>query len=76
MGSECDFQALGQCQGYLRAHFPDAKLVSVGSTAGAAKMVAETEGPCADAAIGARICAELYDDLKVSADGIQDEQGE
>lgn len=65
-------QALGQCKAYLGRHLPEATLVGVASTAGAAKILAETKGPCTDAAVCSKICADLYDGLEVLAEGIQD----
>ncbi|KAF8592078.1 PDT-domain-containing protein [Ramaria rubella] len=66
-------QALGQCKGFLGREVPGATLVRVGSTAGAAKMLAESGGGCTDAAICSRVCAEMYAGLSVLAEGIQDD---
>lgn len=62
-------QALGQCQRWLKEHAPDAELIKVASTAGAAKMISSRE----EAAICSRICVDLYDGLAVIAEGLQDE---
>ncbi|GJJ09504.1 hypothetical protein Clacol_003727 [Clathrus columnatus] len=62
-------QALGQCKHWLKEHVPNAELLKVASTAGAAKMINSRE----EAAICSKICAELYEGLEVIAQGIQDE---
>lgn len=62
-------QPLAQCRGYLKAHFPNAKLISTESTAKAAEMVAGGEKGAA--AICTTRAGELYG-LSVVATEIQD----
>ncbi len=52
-------QALAQCRDYLRENLPDAELVSVSSTAKAAKQVSKSKKPYM-AAIGSSGLADLY----------------
>ena len=62
-------QPLAQCRGYLKAHFPKAKLVSTESTAKAAELVAA--GAAGAAAICTARAGELYG-LSAIATEIQD----
>jgi prephenate dehydratase len=65
-------QAPPQCARFLHAHLPAAERVAVGSTAEAARIVAETQDPWA--AIGSRLAAEMYGAV-VLAEGIEDVEG-
>jgi prephenate dehydratase len=65
-------QAPPQCARFLQQHLPGAERVAVGSTAEAARIVAQTDAPWA--AIGSRLAAEMYGAL-VLAEGIEDEEG-
>lgn len=60
-----------QVRGWLAANLSDAEYFAVGSTAGAAELVAAGQY---DAAVCARIAAEVYD-LDVLADRIEDSDG-
>lgn len=62
-------QPIGQCRRYIGANFPEAEIIYVYSTAGAAEEVAK--GREGAAAIGSLIAAEVYD-LEVAAYSIQD----
>lgn len=62
-------QALSQCRKFLRDILPDAELISVESTAKAAKQVSKTKKAFM-AAIGSRDLAELYD-LEILEENIQ-----
>ncbi len=70
-------QALGQCQRFLAANLPDAQLVSVASTAAAAEVVSKQSDAAADcAAICSKICLQLFADLELLHEGIQNEHRE
>jgi hypothetical protein len=70
-------QALGQCRQFIAAHLPEAKLVSVASTAAAAETISTQADAAADsAAICSKICLRLFADLEMLHEGIQDEHGE
>lgn len=62
-------QALAQCKEFLRKNLPDAELISVTSTAKAAKQVSKVRKPYI-AAIGSRGLADLYE-LQVLREDIQ-----
>lgn len=62
-------QALAQCRKFLRENLPDAELISVTSTAKAAKQVSKVRKPYMGA-IGSRGLADLYD-LKILKENIQ-----
>jgi len=67
-------QALGQCQRFLATHLPEAQLVSVSSTAAAAETVSKQPDATADcAAICSKICLQLFADLELLHEGIQNE---
>ena len=61
-------QALAQCQGWLRRHLPQIRLIEVESTAAAAKIVQQE---AASAAIGSRLAATTYH-LNILSEGIED----
>lgn len=63
------FQALAQCRGYLEEHFPRVELGESGSTAEAARTVADSNEPWA--AIGTVKAARLHG-LEVLSEGIGD----
>jgi prephenate dehydratase len=70
-------QALGQCKQFIAAHLPEAKLVSVASTAAAAETISTQADVAADsAAICSKICLRLFADLEMLHEGIQDERSE
>jgi prephenate dehydratase len=73
-------QALGQCSRFLVTYLPAAKLVKVPSTAAAAETIstqADDGGDDADsAAICSKICLQLFDNLEMLQEGIQDSQRE
>ena len=52
-------QSLGQCQNWLSTHLPTARLVETRSNAEAARLVSERSADDS-AALGAAICAEIY----------------
>ncbi len=62
-------QALAQCRQFLRKKLPEAELISVKSTAKAAKQVSKVEKPFM-AAIGSQDLADLYD-LEIIEENIQ-----
>lgn len=62
-------QALAQCKKFLRENLSDAELISVTSTAKAAKQISKMRKPYM-AAIGSRGLADLYD-LKILRENIQ-----
>ncbi|KAI0307713.1 Prephenate dehydratase-domain-containing protein [Multifurca ochricompacta] len=67
-------QALGQCKQFIATHLPAARLVSVASTAAAAQIVS-TQSDAADcAAICSKVCLQLFADLEILHEGIQNEQ--
>jgi chorismate mutase/prephenate dehydratase len=61
-------QSLGQCRQWLKQHYPEATLISVGSNAEAARLASREPGL---AAIAGRTAAELYG-LDVLRESIQD----
>jgi prephenate dehydratase len=65
-------QPLGQCAGYLANNLPNAAQVAMASTAESVRTVAAEGG--AQAAIGSRAAAELYE-LPVLVESIEDEPG-
>ncbi|MEA2425916.1 MAG: prephenate dehydratase [Thermoleophilaceae bacterium] len=65
-------QATPQCARFLREHLAHAERVAAGSTAEAARTVAESDQPWA--AIGSRLAAEMYGGALL-AEGIEDEEG-
>ena len=65
-------QATPQCARFLRQRLPRAERVAAGSTADAARTVAESPEPWA--AIGSRLAAELYGAV-VLVEGIEDHAG-
>ncbi|KAH9082184.1 PDT-domain-containing protein [Lactarius deliciosus] len=67
-------QALGQCQRFLAANLSEAQQVSVASTAAAAEVVSKQPDATADcAAICSKICLQLFADLELLHEGIQNE---
>lgn len=63
-------QSLGQCAGYIRKHYPHAKLVLTPSNPAAFKKIRDED--IADAlAIGPKICADIYG-LSIIEEDIQD----
>lgn len=62
-------QAIAQCREFLRRNLPDAELISVTSTAKAAKQISK-DGKHYMAAIGSRGLADLYN-LKIIEENIQ-----
>ncbi|MDR2351369.1 MAG: prephenate dehydratase, partial [Endomicrobium sp.] len=60
--------ALSQCRSWIAKHYPDAKLISVSSTAEAAKKVSKEDF---SAAIASEVAAKIYD-LYILQKGIQD----
>jgi prephenate dehydratase len=67
-------QALGQCQQFLATHLPEAQLVSVASTAAAAEALSKQPDASADCAvICSKICLQLYPNLELLHEGIQNE---
>jgi len=67
-------QALGQCRRFIAEHLPTARLVNIASTAAAAEAVsAEPDGTADSAAICSKICLQLFPDLEILHEGIQDE---
>lgn len=62
-------QPLGQCRKYLNLNYPNAEVINVYSTAGAAEEVAK--GRLEAAAVGSKVAAETYG-LDILDDGIQD----
>ncbi len=62
-------QALAQCRDFLRENLPSAELISVTSTAKAAKQISEDEKPYS-AAIGSSILSDLYG-LKIIREDVQ-----
>ena len=70
-------QALGQCRKFITAHLPEARLINVASTAAAAEMVSTRDDAAADsAAICSKICLQLFGNLEILHEGIQDEHSE
>jgi prephenate dehydratase len=70
-------QALGQCQQFLATHLPAAQLVKVPSTAAAAEAVStRADDDAADsAAICSKICLQLFGNIEILQEGIQDYHG-
>jgi hypothetical protein len=76
-GHHATTQALGQCRQFIAAHLPEARLVSVASTAAAAEAISTQADTAADsAAICSKICLQLFADLEILHEGIQDEHSE
>jgi len=70
-------QALGQCRQFLATYLPAAQLVKVPSTAAAAEAVstrADDHDAADSAAICSKICLELFGNVEVLQEGIQDSQ--
>jgi len=68
---------LGQCRQYLATHLPAAQLVKIPSTAAAAEAVS-TQADIDDAdsaAICSKICLQLFDNLEMLQEGVQDSHG-
>jgi prephenate dehydratase len=68
-------QALGQCSQFLATHLPAARLVKVSSTAAAAEAVstqADDDDAADSAAICSKICLQLFGNLEMLQEGIQD----
>lgn len=69
-------QALAQCKKFLKKNLPEAELISVDSTAKAAKQISKDEKPFM-AAIGSKGLADLYDlkvlEGKLKEDGAENE---
>ena len=66
-------QATAQCRGYIRAHMPDARVMTSSSTAEAVRLVSQRIRH-RWVAIGTPLAAELYDCV-VLEKGIEDESG-
>ncbi|KAH9984662.1 Prephenate dehydratase-domain-containing protein [Russula compacta] len=67
-------QALGQCRRFILEHLPEVQLVSVASTAAAAEEISTQADSAADsAAICSKICLQLFANLEILYEGIQDE---
>ncbi|KAH9984167.1 Prephenate dehydratase-domain-containing protein [Russula vinacea] len=66
--------ALGQCSHFLATNLPTARLVKVSSTAAAAEAVSMQAGDEAadSAAICSKICLQLFGNLEMLQEGIQD----
>lgn len=71
-----DYQALGQCKGFLSKYLPSASLVKTPSTASAAKDVLSSSSSPYCAAICSKLCATLFTGLEVLHEGVQDENSE
>ena len=71
-------QALGQCSHFLATNLPTARLVKVSSTAAAAEAVSTQAGDEAadSAAICSKICLQLFGNLEMLQEGIQDSHRE
>ena len=71
-------QALGQCQQFLATHLPAVQLVKVPSTAAAAEAIStRADDDAADsAAICSKICLQLFGNIEMLQEGIQDCAGE
>lgn len=71
-------QALGQCSHFLATNLPTARLVKVSSTAAAAEAVSMQAGDEAadSAAICSKICLQLFGNLEMLQEGIQDSHRE
>jgi hypothetical protein len=68
---------LGQCRQFIAAYLPEARVVSVASTAAAAEIVSTQDDADADsAAICSKICLQLFAGLEILHEGVQDEHGE
>ena len=69
---------MGQCRQFIAAHLSEAQLVNVASTAAAAEVVStQADAAAADsAAICSKICLQLFADLEILHEGIQDEHSE
>ncbi len=65
--------ATAQCHHFVHDHLPTVEIMAASSTAGAAKMVSESD-QAGVAAIAPRVAAELYG-LEVIADNIEDHRG-
>ncbi|KAI0321370.1 PDT-domain-containing protein [Amylostereum chailletii] len=66
-------QALGQCRQFIKAHCPNASLVSVASTAAAAEALSHDPDAIDSAAICSKFCMRLFPGLEVLHEGIQNE---
>ena len=79
VASRC-LQALGQCARFLVTHLPAAKLVKVSSTAAAAETIStqadDDDDDANSAAICSKICLQLFDNLEMLQESIQDSQRE
>jgi prephenate dehydratase len=71
-------QALGQCGQFLATYLPSAQLVKVPSTAAAAEEVSTQANDDASdsAAICSKICLQLFGNLEMLHEGIQDSRSE
>ncbi|KAG7086436.1 hypothetical protein E1B28_002390 [Marasmius oreades] len=65
-------QALGQCNGFLTKHLPDAATTKMTSTAAAAETVSKSAGSTC-AAICSKLCLKMFEGLELLREGIQDE---
>lgn len=63
-------QSLGQCRNWLRAHYPEVRLIECASNAEAARLAANEPGT---AAIAGRMAATIYG-LEIIAENIHDQQ--
>jgi prephenate dehydratase len=72
------WQALGQCQQFLATYLPAVQLVKVSSTAAAAEAVSTRadDDPADSAAICSKICLQLFGNIEMLQEGIQDSHGE
>jgi len=67
-------QALGQCQQFIATHLPAAQPVFVASTAAAAEAVSKQPDATNSAAICSKVCLQLFADLEILHEGIQNER--
>lgn len=71
-------QALGQCRQFIATYLPTAQLVKVPSTAAAAEAISTPadDDDADSAAICSKICLQLFGNIEMLQEGIQDSQGE
>ncbi len=66
-------QALAQCKGYIKEHFPNAEIVEASDTATAAQFLGMSSKEIHTAVIAPQRCAKLYK-LALLEEGIQDQK--
>ncbi len=66
-------QALAQCKGYIKEHFPHAEIVEASDTATAAQFLGSSPKEVHTAVIAPQRCAKLYN-LALLEEGIQDQK--